>query len=56
MRITADLGAEDQEVVGGDSVAPAGLGLVSPGLPGEGGHALCERGQCHLTLDQSEVT
>ena len=33
------LRAEDQEVVGGDSVAPAGLGLVSPGQPGEGGHA-----------------
>ena len=33
------LRAEDEEVVGGDSVAPAGLGLASPGQQGEGGHA-----------------
>ena len=36
---SAHLRAEDEEVVGGDSVAPAGLDLVRPGQPGEGGHA-----------------
>ena len=36
---SAHLRAEDKEVVGGDPVAPAWLGLVIPGQPGEGGHS-----------------